>query len=151
MARSKKKLEDSKNNLIRLQRLERILTQSSKQLRAQTGSQNDNILLRYPDDFQNNQVYFLDTHNQESVLISKEIFSEMLQILYSSFEENFCILLEQEIAEQMPYDFDDVWEIAIREARKNEDSWLFTNDPKQIVANIKKQNPHLFLQFKLKF
>lgn len=94
----------------------------------------------------------LDESNNMFVLSSVETFLQLLASLKQSTRENFNLRLEKAILQQLPIDFNDVWVVAMQEIQKrlreSKDKKLLDIDLEQLVGQIKKNYPNLFINFK---
>jgi len=66
--------------------------------------------------------------------------------------ENFNLKLEKAILENFPIDFNDVWIVAMQEIQdrlqKSKDKHLLDIDIKELVRDIKRNHPSLFIKFR---
>ncbi len=148
MASSKKKLKEEKlsKSVELLEKIEKRILRGLKNNFMDTQQEGDSFVLTpLNGNHKDTEPYFLHLKEQKWVLMPNEMFLDMIELLHSSYEERFCMQLEREIARQMPRDFDDIWEIAITEIKKSKKGILKV-DPECLIASIKKQHPHLFVQ-----
>ncbi len=82
-----------------------------------------------------------DKNQQEFYLISKKSMQSLVESAKKLEREQYLFRLEQEVYKSMPIDFEDVWCIALKEAKN------YKKEPKLIVKNLKKRYPYLFLTF----
>ncbi|MGP1581009.1 MAG: DUF2603 domain-containing protein [Wolinella sp.] len=79
----------------------------------------------------------------EYMMVPAPLIFSLLLALNDGGKERVKLLLERDIIQQMPIDFDDVWEVAIREIEAREYAEV---DTKRLVREIKRRHPNLFLQ-----
>ncbi len=81
----------------------------------------------------------------EYMMVPAPLIFSLLLALNNGDKERVKLLLERDIIQQMPIDFDDVWEVAIREIEARESRYAEV-DTKRLVREIKRRHPNLFLQ-----
>ncbi|MGP1450260.1 MAG: DUF2603 domain-containing protein [Wolinella sp.] len=85
-----------------------------------------------------------DSGDEYALLSNSALFS-LLALIQNSYDERLRLYLEREILQQMPIDFDDVWEVAMMELRQGNDR-LEPIDTKRLIKDIKRRHPNLFFQ-----
>lgn len=106
-------------------------------------------------DWESNDPWFAvdsDDDKKAYAFIPADTFSQMLDVLRSSQQENFNLKLEKTIWQNIPIDFEDVWVVALEEVR----AYAHKEDPKKPVSidldkllkKIKKDHPNLFINLK---
>lgn len=87
---------------------------------------------------------FRDSKDKEYYLLSSACIQSLVESTKELEKNKYLFKLEQEIYKNMPIDFEDVWCIAMKELGKN-----FNKDPKNLIKNIRKRYPYLFVDFNL--
>lgn len=83
---------------------------------------------------------FKDKNAQEFYLVSKKNMQQLLESAKQLEIDKYLFKLEQEIYYNVPIDFEDVWCIALKEAKNCK------KEPKALVKNLKKRYPYLFFE-----
>lgn len=100
----------------------------------------------------NNPVYIVDENNNLHAMVHADVFLNFLKIHKEILRENMELKLAKSIWQNMPIDFGDVWVVAMQELQKitkNQNGLKsFEIDLDNILKNIKKQHPNLFLDIK---
>lgn len=90
----------------------------------------------------------VDEEDQVYALTSVESISKIVRLLSVSQSENFQHKLEKAIWQQLPIDFEDVWEVTMDRirtmARTQSDSTIVSIDLDWLVNEIKQKYPNLF-------
>jgi len=114
-----------------------------KELILQSGSWNDDKPMFAFDKEKNKKAY---------VFISSEHFSQLLNELRASKEDNFNLKLEKTIWRYVPADFDDVWVVAMNKIKKltqnKTNNQTININLDQLISDIKKDYPNLFINLK---
>jgi len=96
--------------------------------------------------------FVVDGEDRVYVLSSIESILQLIKSLNESKYENFNLKLEKAILENLPVDFNDVWVVAMSEIQKrlaeSKNKNVLDIDIKQLVREIKKNHPNLFLNLK---
>ena len=96
--------------------------------------------------------FVIDDNNKVYVLSSLESIMELINSLKKTKYENFNLKLEKAILENLPVDFNDVWIVAMQEIQnrlsKSKDKHLLDIDIKNLIKDIKKNHPNLFIKLK---
>ncbi len=86
------------------------------------------------------------------VLSSLASIMQLIKSLNEAKYENFNLKLEKAILENLPVDFNDVWVVAMSEIQRrlaeSKNKNLLDIDIKQLVKDIKKNHPNLFMKLK---
>lgn len=119
--------------------LEQLVTQARKKASALETTQEGDFF-KIPKDFDGIH-WIKNTQGKEFLILSLENIQTIISATKAFEKEKFLFRLEQEIAREMPIDFDDVWCIALNECQKSPQK-----EPKEIVKKIKKAYPYLFME-----
>lgn len=87
---------------------------------------------------------FRDSNNKKYYLLSDSCINSLIESAKELEKNKYLFKLEQEIYKNMPIDFEDVWCIALKELAGN-----FNKNPKNLIKNIRKRYPYLFMDFNL--
>lgn len=82
-----------------------------------------------------------DNNAQEFYVIPKQEMRKLIKIAKNIQIDEYLLRLKQEIHKNMPIDFEDVWCIALKEAKD------YKKEPETIVKSLKRRHPYLFLSF----
>ncbi|WP_277640169.1 DUF2603 domain-containing protein [Wolinella succinogenes] len=82
---------------------------------------------------------------EEYVMLPKHLLLGLVNLLQKGREERVKLNLERDILQQMPIDFEDVWEVALQEIHR-ENANLSYVDTKRLIKEIKRRHPNLFFQ-----
>jgi len=93
-----------------------------------------------------------DDDNKAYAFIPADTFSQMLEALKKTSQENFNLKLEKTIWQNVPIDFEDVWVVALEEvrahARKEDPNKPVSIDLDKLLDKIKNDHPNLFINLK---
>lgn len=105
-------------------------------------------------DWQTNEPWFvLDENGEINTLIPMKLVNKIVQNFKDTKEENFNLKLEKTIWQNIPIDFNDVWVVAMdeiknRALKENKEYKIVNVDLEELISNIKKEHPNLFLNMK---
>ncbi len=100
--------------------------------------------------FSSNEPWFLkDEQDLEYVVLPQKVLQNIISLIRKSHEDKLRVELERDIISFTPIDFDDVMSVAIKkvESLRNQDGSLPNINSMQLVKQIKKEYPNLFLNF----
>lgn len=100
--------------------------------------------LEFPKEKERMIYCFKDSNNKEYYLLSSSCINSLIESAKELEKNKYLLKLEQEIHKNMPIDFEDVWCIAIKEL-----AGKFNKNPKNLIKNIRKRYPYLFIDFNL--
>ncbi len=93
-----------------------------------------------------------DDDKKAYAFIPADAFSQLIDTMKQTQQENFNLKLEKTIWQNIPADFDDVWVVAMEEIRnlaKSEDpNKPISIDLEKLIRNIKKEHPNLFINLR---
>jgi len=101
-------------------------------------------------DWKNEEPWFIiDKNGKIHTMLSLDTLLHIVKSLKNTQEENFNLKLEKSIWQNVPLDFQDVWVVAMDEIKKqlknSKDKKSFNIDIDNVVKDIKKKYPNLFL------
>ncbi len=93
-----------------------------------------------------------DNENRAYAFMPADAFSQMIETLKTSQQENFNLKLEKTIWQNVPIDFEDVWIVAMDAiqdfAKKEDPKKPVSIDLDKLLREIKKDHPNLFINLK---
>ena len=93
-----------------------------------------------------------DDDKKAYAFIPADTFSQMLEALRKTSQENFNLKLEKTIWQNVPIDFEDVWVVALEEVRthaqKEDPNKPVSIDLDKLLERIKNEHPNLFINLK---
>lgn len=96
--------------------------------------------------------FVIDEDDKLHTLVSIDSILKIVESLKTAQQENFNLKLEKTIWKNIPIDFNDVWAVAMDEIRmiagKKSVGRAINVDVDELVRNIKKDHPNLFLNIK---
>lgn len=98
--------------------------------------------------FNSQESWFLkDNGGQEYVVLPQHILKTIISLLRKAHEDRLKVELERDIISLTPIDFDDVMSVATSrvESLRNKDGSLPHINTMQLIKDIKKEHPNLFL------
>lgn len=94
----------------------------------------------------------MDDDKKAYAFIPADAFSQMIDALRISQQENFNLKLEKTIWQNVPIDFEDVWVVAMEEiknhARGQNPKKPVSIDLDKLITKIKAEHPNLFINLK---
>lgn len=103
--------------------------------------------------FSSAEPWFLkDEQDLEYVVLPQKVLQNIISLIRKAHEDKLRVELERDIISLTPIDLDDVMSVAISklESMRNKDGSLPNVDTTQLIAQIKKEHPNLFLNFDLR-
>ena len=93
-----------------------------------------------------------DEQDLEYVVLPQKVLQNIISLIRKAHEDKLRVELERDIISLTPIDLDDVMSVAISklESMRNKDGSLPNVDTTQLIAQIKKEHPNLFLNFDLR-
>ncbi|QKF85627.1 DUF2603 domain-containing protein [Campylobacter blaseri] len=129
-------IDADKKNVFKVQNLE---DENSKLITLESG--------RWDSD---KPLFGVDEDNNLYATISVETLKGMIKSYRKIANENFKLKLEKSIAQTFPVDFGDVWAVSLDEikkrASKGSKEEILNIDLDEVLIDIKKRHPNLFLK-----
>ncbi len=97
------------------------------------------------DDINEQKIVLQDKEDNQYALIPAKALNKLLSTLAQTKEENFELKLEKTIWKYVPIDFADTWAVAMHELKQNSNQEISDATLNNLVKNIKKNHPNLFL------
>ncbi|WP_104698075.1 MULTISPECIES: DUF2603 domain-containing protein [unclassified Helicobacter] len=101
-------------------------------------------------EFSNLEPCFLkDDKNREYVVLPQKVLQNIISLIRKAQEDRLKVELERDIISFTPIDFDDVMSVAVKkiEELRQQDGSLPNINTIQLIKQIKKEHPNLFLEF----
>lgn len=93
--------------------------------------------------------FLKDEKNKEYVVLPQKVLQSIIGLIRKAHEDRLKVELERDIVSLTPVDFDDVMSVAIKkiEELRQKDGSLPNINTMQLIKQIKREHPNLFLEF----